>query len=84
MNIKPFGKRVLIRKLQVEKKGVLILNESKNVPFKAEVLEVSDQSEYVLKKGDILLIPHWASVFINDDENLMLIDEANIMGRILL
>ncbi len=93
MEIKPLGKRVLVRrsKVQTTKGGILLPDTAKEKPKEGEVLavgpgEINDAGERELptvKKGDRVLFANYGGTEVkieSDDEELLILREDEILG----
>lgn len=92
MEIKPLGKRVLIRrsKVQTTKGGILLPDTAKEKPKEGEVIavgpgEINDAGERELlsvKKGDRILFASYGGTEVKNenDEELLILREDEILG----
>jgi len=80
--IKPIGKNILVRKLkEPEKRGVLILTDNGDRPFRARVLDMGSKVEAEVNLQDVLLmVPYCGARIDAEDEELMLVTEKDILG----
>lgn len=84
MNIKPLGKRVLIREVQQEevtKSGIVLPGTAaKEKPITGEVLSVGSEVTE-LKIGDNVIYEKYTGTEIKDNENtLLLLEIKNILA----
>ena len=93
MNFRPLQDRVLVRRIEQEEKtlgGIIIPDTAKEKPMEGEVIAVGpgargeDGKVHPLdvKSGDRVLFGKWSGTEIKiDGEELMIMKEADIMGR---
>ena len=84
MKIKPLHDRVLVRRLEQEKKsagGVIIPDTAKEKPAEGKVLAVGPGVD--VKKGNKILFGKWSGTEVMvDGEELIIMKESDIMGII--
>ncbi|MCD6435168.1 MAG: co-chaperone GroES [Clostridiales bacterium] len=85
MNIKPIGKRVVIKKAEVEEKtksGILLSGQAKEKPQVATVLAVANDDMEV-KVGDKVVFSKFSGTEIKiDGEEYTIIDEESLLAVI--
>ncbi len=87
MNIKPLGKRVLVRPVPVEEQetagGIIIPATTKEVSvFKGEVVEIGDDVTRV-KVGDLILVTQHVGDRANQgSEEFYILDEEALLATI--
>lgn len=81
--IQPINKKVLIKRLIEEKKGMIIIPETlKEKKGSGIILEIAKECEKV-KKGDKIIFPLFQGSEIRvDNETLVIIDEEEILAII--
>ncbi len=94
MKFRPLHDRVLIRRLESEEKtagGIIIPDTAKEKPMEGEVVAVGsgarDNNGQLItpdvKTGDRVLFGKWSGTEVKiDDEDLLVMKEADIMGVI--
>lgn len=94
MNVHPLGDRVLVKRIEPEKKtssGIIIPDSAQEKPSEAEVVAVGngikDKKGNMLplevKKGDRIFIPTWGGTELKiDGITYMIIKEADILAVI--
>ncbi len=94
MKFRPLHDRVLVRRLEEDERstgGIIIPDTAKEKPMQGEVLAVgtgarNDKGEITpldVKKGDRILFGKWSGSEVKiDDEELVIMKEADIMGII--
>jgi len=94
MKIKPLHDRVLVRRVEEDKKssgGIIIPDSAKEKPTKGEIVAVGngarDENGKVIpldvKVGDIVLFAKWGGTEIKvDSEELLIMKESDILGII--
>ncbi len=92
MQLRPLHDRVLVRRLESEKKtkgGIIIPDTAKEKPSEGEVLAagkgaVGEDGKLVpmeLKKGDRILFGKWSGTEVKlDGEELLIMKESDVMG----
>ncbi len=84
MNIKPLGKRVVIKKVEIEEKtqsGIVLPNSAKEQPQIAEVLAVGTEVEDTVKVGDKVIFSKYSGTEVKmDGEESTIIDFKNILA----
>jgi chaperonin GroES len=88
MQVKPLGKRVLIKPITEEKRtegGIVLPDSAKEKPQKALVIAVGNlDAEYDLKAGDKVIFSKFAGNEIKiDDVDHILIDIDDILGKVV-
>jgi chaperonin GroES len=83
MNFKPLGERVLVQAVVEEKKtasGIIIPDNAKEKPNKAEVVAVSDELT-TIKIGDNVVFGKYAGTEIAiDGTSYLVLDKKDILG----
>ena len=83
MNFKPLGERVLVQAVVEEKKtasGIIIPDNAKEKPNKAEVVAVSDELT-TIKVGDNVVFGKYAGTEIAiDGTSYLVLDKKDILG----
>src|SRR3978361_2315279 len=94
MSFRPLPDRVVVRRLTAEEKtagGIIIPDTAKEKPMEGEIVAVGpgardEQGTLVpldVKKGDRILFGKWSGSEIKlDDEDLLIMKEADVMGVI--
>ncbi len=94
MKFRPLHDRVLVRRLEEDERstgGIIIPDTAKEKPMQGEVLAAgsgarNDKGEITpldVKKGDSILFGKWSGSEVKiDDEELVIMKEADIMGII--
>ena len=94
MKIKPLHDRVLVRRVEEDKKssgGIIIPDSAKEKPTKGEIVAVGngarDENGKVIpldvKVGDIVLFAKWGGTEVKvDSEELLIMKESDILGII--
>ena len=92
MKIKPLHDRVLVRRIEEEKKtagGIIIPDTAKEKPTQGEIVSVGagarDESGKLIpmavKAGDIILFAKWGGTEVKlDGEELLIMKESDILG----
>ncbi len=85
MNFQPLGERVLVKAVVEEKKtasGIIIPDNAKEKPNKAEVVAVSSEVETV-KLGDTVVFGKYAGTEIAiDGDAFLILEKKDILGII--
>jgi chaperonin GroES len=91
----PLGDRVLVRRLESETKtagGIIIPDTAKEKPTEGEVISVGpgprdEDGNYIamdLEEGDRILFGKWSGTEVKiDGEDLLIMKESDIMGKII-
>lgn len=94
MKIKPLHDRVLVRRLEEEKKtagGIIIPDSAKEKPTRGEIIAAGsglrDENGKVnsldVKAGDVVLFAKWGGTEVTvDGEELLIMKESDILGII--
>lgn len=88
MNIKPLGKRVLIKPVKEEEKtrsGIYIPETAKEKKKQGVVIEIGniEEKELPIKKGDMILYRGYSSEELEiDREKYLLLDAKDIIAKI--
>jgi chaperonin GroES len=88
MNIKPVGKRILIKPQKEEEKtkgGIYIPETAKEKKKQGIVVEIGtvDEKEFPVRKGDIILYTGYSSEELEvDGEKYLLIESKDIIAKI--
>lgn len=87
MNIKPIGKRVLVKYIQKEKKtssGVLLLPNDNFLNYETgEILAVSSELSSIFSLGDTIIFKKDSGIKLSSyDESNILVDLDDILGVI--
>jgi len=84
--LKPLGNRVLVRKLEEEEEGGIVLPadvERDEKYVKAEVLEVGTAEKIEVKKGDKVLLSGYGGTEVElDGEKLLIVKSTDILARL--
>lgn len=85
MNFKPLGERILIKRIEEDKKtasGIIIPDNAKEKPSRGEVVAISEEIT-TIKNGEHVMFEKYAGteLTINGVEYLVL-DKKNILGII--
>lgn len=84
--LKPLGNRVLVRKLEEEEEGGIVLPadvERDEKYVKAEVLEVGTAEKIEVKKGDKVLLSGFGGTEVElDGEKLLIVKSTDILARL--
>jgi co-chaperonin GroES (HSP10) len=82
MPLIPTGKRILIKKIDKNNSrgNLLLITEDRNAPFEGEVIAIGSKSDLEIKVGDIVLVPPYSHIPVPNEENMMLVDDALIIG----
>ncbi len=84
MKIIPIGERVVIKKIEADKKtasGIVIPGAAKELPQLAEVVEVPEDHDGVVKLGDKVIYKQYSGTEVKLDENAyIVIDLENILA----
>lgn len=82
--IRPLGKTMLIKKIEEETVGSLIVARSKNAPFKATLLAMGKECTTDAQIGDTLLVAPFGVVqFDQSDEDHLLVTERELLGVVV-
>ncbi|QKF81143.1 co-chaperone GroES [Halarcobacter ebronensis] len=83
MNFKPLGKRVLVKRTEVEQKtasGIILVDSAKEKPNTAVVKAVGSEVKE-LKEGDTIVFEQYRGTeFTLDGEDYLVLDIENIIG----
>jgi len=88
MNIKPIGKRVLIKPVKEEEKtagGIYIPETAKEKKKQGIVVELGtlEEKEFPVKKGDVILYTGYSSEELEiDGEEYLILDSKDIIAKI--
>lgn len=88
MNIKPIGKRILIKSVKEEEKtrgGIYIPESAKEKKKQGIVVEVGtvDEKEFPVKKGDLILYTGYSSEELEmDGEKYLILDSKDVIAKI--
>jgi|UniRef100_A0A7V3RD57 chaperonin GroES len=86
MRIKPLGERVLIKPLKEETKsvgGIVLPENAKEKPQRAEVIEVGTSDDITVKVGDTVIFAKYSGNEIKiDDEDYILIEWNDILAKV--
>lgn len=84
--IKPLGERILIKTLKEETKsvgGIVLPENAKEKPQKAEVIEVGTGDDISVKIGDVVIFAKYSGNEIKvDDEDYILIDWNDVLAKV--
>jgi len=84
--LKPLGNRVLVRKLEEEEEGGIVLPadvERDEKYVKAEVLEVGTAEKIEVKKGDRVLLSGYGGTEVElDGEKLLIVKSTDILAKL--
>ncbi len=84
--IKPLGERLLIKTLKEEVKstgGIVLPENAKEKPQRAEVIEVGTSDDITVKVGDIVIFAKYSGNEIKiDDEDYILIDWNDVLAKV--
>ncbi|MBW5388834.1 co-chaperone GroES [Brachyspira hampsonii] len=85
-SIKPLADRVLLKVLEQEEKtssGILLPDTAKEKTQKAEVIEVGDNEDIKVKKGDIVIYDKYAGIQIKEgDTEYLIVKNEEIVALI--
>jgi len=88
MNIKPLGKRVLIKPVKEEertKSGIYIPESAKEKKKQGIVVEVGtvEDKEFPIKKGDVILYTGYSSEELEfDGEKYLILESKDVIAKI--
>lgn len=86
MRIKPLGERLLIKPIKEEPKsagGIVLPENAKEKPQRAEVIEVGTGDDISVKVGDIVIFAKYSGNEIKiDDEDYILIEWNDVLAKI--
>lgn len=79
MKLKPTGKRLLIEKIESEKKTVIIV-ERNDEPYMARVVALGDKTEISAKEGDMLLMAPYSGFMVAKEEHYYVVNDGDVIG----
>jgi chaperonin GroES len=86
MNIKPIGKRAVIKRVEAEEKtqsGIILTGAAKEKPQYAEILAVGKDEESELKVGDKVIYKQYSGTTVKiDGEEYIVIEIEDILAVI--
>lgn len=88
MNIKPIGKRILIKPVKEEEKtrgGIYIPESAKEKKKQGIVVEVGniEEKEFPVQKGDLILYTGYSSEELEmDGEKYLILDSKDVIAKI--
>lgn len=85
MYIKPLGKRVVLKKVEVDNKtesGIILPDEAKEEPVYAEIVSVGSEVENeLIKAGAKVLYKKYSGTEVEvDDKEFIIIDSEDLLG----
>ncbi len=84
--LKPLGNRVLVRKLEEEEEGGIVLPadvERDEKHIRAEVLEIGTGEKIEVKKGDKVLLSSFGGTEVElDGEELLIVKATDILAKL--
>jgi chaperonin GroES len=86
IKLKPLGNRVLVKKLEEEEEGGIVLPadvERDEKYIRAEVLEVGTAEKIEVKKGDKVLLSSYGGTEVElDGEELLIVKTTDILAKL--
>lgn len=82
MKLKPVGKRLLVQKIQAEKKGIIFVERTDD-PYHATLIELGDKSEIKANVGDRLLMAPYTGIVMdgaNKEQPILLVNDNDVIG----
>lgn len=84
--LKPLGNRVLVKKLEEEEEGGIVLPadaERDDKHIRAEVLEIGTGEKIEVKKGDKVLLSSFGGTEVElDGEELLIVKATDILAKL--